>query len=222
VLLLAHVVAIIGIAASFVLGILWPHRRHLSASFALAVVLVAFCTAGGDWRDFIPVGLGGSLAAILVFRIVTDLGLATGLVLVKVGLLPRRRRFGKFKRPDREDDRIALFFAIALYCLPLHAWFTDPRPTWLVDSAVLGFIYGTWSLRTWRRLRPICLRLRERRKPRPIFTPHCAGCGYDLTGNESGRCPECGKRIEHALRGRLLTKGAATAQPIPQRTVPVE
>jgi hypothetical protein len=21
---------------------------------------------------------------------------------------------------------------------------------------------------------------------------HCAGCGYDLTGNTSGRCPECG------------------------------
>ncbi len=23
----------------------------------------------------------------------------------------------------------------------------------------------------------------------------CDGCGYDLTGNESGRCPECGKAI---------------------------
>lgn len=22
---------------------------------------------------------------------------------------------------------------------------------------------------------------------------HCRGCGYDLTGNESGRCPECGR-----------------------------
>ena len=21
---------------------------------------------------------------------------------------------------------------------------------------------------------------------------HCQSCGYDLTGNESGRCPECG------------------------------
>lgn len=22
--------------------------------------------------------------------------------------------------------------------------------------------------------------------------PHCRNCGYDLTGNASGRCPECG------------------------------
>jgi hypothetical protein len=29
------------------------------------------------------------------------------------------------------------------------------------------------------------------------FPPgHCRRCGYDLTGNVSGRCPECGERIE--------------------------
>ena len=25
---------------------------------------------------------------------------------------------------------------------------------------------------------------------------HCQGCGYNLTGNESGTCPECGKSCE--------------------------
>ena len=30
------------------------------------------------------------------------------------------------------------------------------------------------------------------RRPRP---GHCQKCGYDLTGNISGRCPECGERI---------------------------
>ena len=24
---------------------------------------------------------------------------------------------------------------------------------------------------------------------------HCQGCGYDLTGNVSGRCPECGREV---------------------------
>jgi hypothetical protein len=24
---------------------------------------------------------------------------------------------------------------------------------------------------------------------------HCKKCGYDLTGNESGRCPECGQPL---------------------------
>ncbi len=28
-------------------------------------------------------------------------------------------------------------------------------------------------------------------KAHEIADGHCKGCGYDLTGNESGRCPEC-------------------------------
>ena len=30
----------------------------------------------------------------------------------------------------------------------------------------------------------------DRKSPNP---GHCVNCGYDLTGNTSGRCPECGK-----------------------------
>lgn len=25
--------------------------------------------------------------------------------------------------------------------------------------------------------------------------PHCMGCGYNLTGNTSGKCPECGRAV---------------------------
>ncbi len=32
----------------------------------------------------------------------------------------------------------------------------------------------------------------DRRRPRP---GHCRTCDYDLTGNVSGRCPECGTAI---------------------------
>jgi hypothetical protein len=28
---------------------------------------------------------------------------------------------------------------------------------------------------------------------------HCRACGYNLTGNVSGRCPECGQAIEPAV-----------------------
>lgn len=32
----------------------------------------------------------------------------------------------------------------------------------------------------------------DRRRPKG----HCQDCGYDLTGNESGVCPECGTKVE--------------------------
>ncbi|MCC6358656.1 MAG: hypothetical protein IT450_07930 [Phycisphaerales bacterium] len=32
----------------------------------------------------------------------------------------------------------------------------------------------------------------DRRRPRPGC---CSACGYDLTGNVSGTCPECGRAI---------------------------
>lgn len=38
----------------------------------------------------------------------------------------------------------------------------------------------------------------SRRQDRPeVWTSQgrCAGCGYDLTGNVSGRCPECGLEV---------------------------
>ena len=34
---------------------------------------------------------------------------------------------------------------------------------------------------------------RDRRRPKP---GHCRKCGYDLTGNVSGVCPECGRACE--------------------------
>jgi hypothetical protein len=36
--------------------------------------------------------------------------------------------------------------------------------------------------------------------PQPNKPGLCQGCGYDLTGNTSGTCPECGQRIEPAAR----------------------
>ena len=33
---------------------------------------------------------------------------------------------------------------------------------------------------------------RERKRPRP---GHCRSCGYNLTGNVSGVCPECGEKV---------------------------
>ena len=37
--------------------------------------------------------------------------------------------------------------------------------------------------------------LKARRRERRQETGHCVNCDYDLTGNSSGRCPECGREI---------------------------
>jgi predicted Zn-ribbon and HTH transcriptional regulator len=43
--------------------------------------------------------------------------------------------------------------------------------------------------------------------------PHCTGCGYDLTMNQSGRCPECGTAIAPEFLKRLDELGPRTAAP---------
>jgi hypothetical protein len=40
-------------------------------------------------------------------------------------------------------------------------------------------------------------------KPRAYEKPVCGRCGYDLTGNISGACPECGWHLPQELRDRL-------------------
>jgi hypothetical protein len=61
-------------------------------------------------------------------------------------------------------------------------------PAWLVrvplwfPAALAGVLPAA---RAWRRVRR-----RRRRGP-----GHCARCGYNLTGNVSGVCPECGRTL---------------------------
>lgn len=67
----------------------------------------------------------------------------------------------------------------------------------IVDRAFpLAFVgaLGGWSLLVvwlWNRRLRRSLRLQARRKG--VFL--CIPCGYDLTGNVSGRCPECGAGV---------------------------
>ncbi len=51
-------------------------------------------------------------------------------------------------------------------------------PLWLPLAAI-----GVPTILAWRRDRPFPL-------------GHCQNCGYNLTGNESCVCPECGTKIE--------------------------
>jgi hypothetical protein len=54
-------------------------------------------------------------------------------------------------------------------------------PDWLVF--LVSAILPTWWLTRWTQ------RFRRRRQN------HCSACSYDLTGNTSGTCPECGTPV---------------------------
>ena len=60
----------------------------------------------------------------------------------------------------------------------LDDWLTLTLPLWVVFLLIAGPTSLCW--------------LYDRRRPKP---GHCR-CGYDLTGNESGTCPECGVEVE--------------------------
>ena len=54
-------------------------------------------------------------------------------------------------------------------------------PLWIPFALLATYPCCSFTLRAGRRYR------RGRRN-------QCVGCGYDLTGNESGMCPECGNK----------------------------
>ena len=77
-----------------------------------------------------------------------------------------------------------------------HGWFQNSC-LWLVPHAM-----STASMKVWLfvpfwipflafAIPTVILWRRDRRFP----PGHCQKCGYDLTGNESGLCPECGKQV---------------------------
>jgi predicted RNA-binding Zn-ribbon protein involved in translation (DUF1610 family) len=47
--------------------------------------------------------------------------------------------------------------------------------------------------------------------------PTCPACGYDLTQNTSGSCPECGAAIDWRLQARIAKAGETAAMPERQR-----
>ena len=66
-----------------------------------------------------------------------------------------------------------------------------------VVCATLGLVIGALILGVALlivTLAPAAVLLWRHRPRRP--PGHCGQCGYDLTGNVSGRCPECGSPIQ--------------------------
>ena len=79
--------------------------------------------------------------------------------------------------------------------------FADWLRDLLMVFAFIGVCCAGAVLATWVVLRGLRVlsdgRLREPRPKHPLG--HCLDCGYNLTGNVSGICPECGTPVPDAV-----------------------
>lgn len=92
---------------------------------------------------------------------------------------------------------IVVVFAVAL---TLGDWFFASRfnPGWprIVPMVILGGVGGFgFAAVLWIVQRHLMQRYLWQRLPHL-----CNQCGYDLTGNTSGRCPECGQSMQPTSR----------------------
>jgi len=95
-----------------------------------------------------------------------------GLNLPRVWVARQARRDGDVQRLENEP-------AVAHGWAPACEWSVH-LPFWLLLTLCLAPTAYLW----WRR-------------SRRIPPGHCKTCGYNLTGNVSGRCPECGSAVGH-------------------------
>ena len=75
--------------------------------------------------------------------------------------------------------------------------------TWYIDFDEGGFrlaVFPCWSVVVLWLLLPIWWLVRVRAKP-TVKDNKCPACGYNLTGNTSGVCPECGTAVPSKPEG---------------------
>jgi hypothetical protein len=98
------------------------------------------------------------------------------------------RRRGQFWTWQIVTTGLAIGAASAIGDLTLGRWM---RVEWVRIALFMLVAGGVGAGVSLLRLRPLRRYLREQLHARGVAI--CVRCGYDLTGNVSGRCPECGQ-----------------------------
>lgn len=105
---------------------------------------------------------------------------------VSQGQLLMVRTFTNVISPRMEVSRVRWPPGSMLGRLPLPM-----RPFWDLGRPTGTVTCPLWLLFILVAAPTLALWYRDRRPP----PGHCQSCGYDLTGNTSGRCPECGEAL---------------------------
>ena len=81
----------------------------------------------------------------------------------------------------------------ALVALPVHIWAANQRECYCARGSYTALVFsGTVLL--WAFGPGIVLLFLHEHYRRMRLYPRCLNCGYQLTGNTSGTCPECGEK----------------------------
>lgn len=99
-----------------------------------------------------------------------------GCCLVGHWLIPREQRRGMY---------LLAFIVAFLIPVIFPQTYTDRNTVWAVHFITAIIVFPFWFA--------IVLVMRRKRPPK---LNECGRCGYDLRGNRSGACPECGAVIE--------------------------
>jgi len=98
-------------------------------------------------------------------------------------------------RRRRKVMQVVIWFAAIFICLTVQAYTTSMVALLLVVG-VFGVAVILTQHHTWFR-EPLQRSLREQLVSRGV--PICLECGYDLRGQTTPRCPECGTAYDAAI-----------------------
>lgn len=91
---------------------------------------------------------------------------------------------------ERASDGFSIIANFGVW-LPAEEWSWWAWP----HLSDYGVMVPVWLLVVCLSISTFLLYRIERQRKRRRLANYCAHCGYDLTGNQSGVCSECGKRV---------------------------